>query len=279
MATNRIRMMLVALALPALVAAGAAQQSAPKIAPRDVLKIAVERVDSWSRPYIVDADGTIDFPDLGRVQAAGKTARELQSHLVSQLKDRGIMVDPRLTIDLEQIANKKVTVAGPGVGQPGTFTFAGELRIMEVLLRAGSTRPDAAAEALVIRSGKPGDTGTNDDGVKVLRVDLRALQGADVSSHNIVIEDGDQIIVNKAEQVFVAGYVRSTGAYNIEPDMTVAKVLTIAGGVTELGADNRITIQRAGADGKLETIRVERDKLATTPVKPGDLINVPKRRM
>lgn len=279
MGISRYRSWLLALLLPALVVASAPAQSLPKIAPRDVLKIAVERVDSWSRPYIVDPEGTIDFPELGRVQAAGKTARELQMYLVGELKKREIMVDPRLTIDLEQIANKKVTVAGPGVGQPGTFTFAGELRIMEVLLRAGSTRPDAAAEALVIRAAKPGDIGANDDGIKVLRVDLRALQGTDVSTHNIVIEDGDQIIVNKAEQVFISGYVRSPGGYNIERDMTVAKVLTIAGGVTELGADNRITIQRAGADGKLETIRVDRDKLATTPVKPGDLINVPKRRM
>ena len=270
-------MMLVALALPAFVAAGAAPQTVPKIAPRDVLKIVVERVDTWSRQYIVDADGTIDFPDLGRVQAAGKTARELQTYLAAQLKERRIMVDPRLTIDLEQVANKKVTIAGPGVNQPATFAFAGELRIMEALLRAGSTRPDAAAEALVIRAAKPGDSDVNDDGVKVLRVDLRALQGADVSSHNIVIEDGDQIIVNKAEQLFIDGYVRSPGAYNVEPGLTVAKALTFAGGITDLGARNRIEIRRTGADGKPEVIRTKPD--LSDLVRPGDLIYVPKRRM
>ena len=279
MGTRSHRSLILALLLPALVVAGAAAQSAPKIAPRDVLKIAVERADTWSRPYTVDADGTIDFPELGRVQASGKTARELQTYIADQLKSREIMVNPRITIDLEQIANKKVTVAGPGVGQPGTFAFAGELRIMEVLLRAGSTRPDAAAEALVIRAAKPGDTGVSDDSVTVLRVDLRALQGAEVASHNILIEDGDQIIVNKAEQVFISGYVRSPGAYNIEPGMTIAKVLTLAGGVTELGADNRITIKRTGADGKPVTIPVDKDKKDSTVVRPGDLIDVPKRRM
>jgi polysaccharide export outer membrane protein len=279
MGTRSHRSLIVALLWSALVVAGPTAQSAPKIAPRDVLKIAVERADSWSRPYTVDADGTIDFPELGRVQASGKTARELQAHLVDLLKTREIMVNPRVTIDLEQVANKKVTVAGPGVGQPGTFAFAGELTIMEALLRAGSTRPDAAAEALVIRPAKAGDTAAADDAVTVLRVNLRALQGPEVASHNILIEDGDQVIVNKAEQVFIDGYVRSPGPYSIEPGMTVAKALTLAGGVTELGASNRITIKRTGADGKPVTIPVDRDKIDSITVQPGDLIVVPKRRM
>lgn len=280
MGTKPFRLVVVALVLPALVAVAAAQQSAPKISPRDVLKIVVDRAEHFSRAYTVDADGTIDFPQLGRVQVAGKTAREIQTLLTGLLKDRGIMVNPTLIIDLEQIANKKVIIAGEGVNQPGTFTFAGELRIMEALLRAGSTKPEAASEAMVIRARR--DTNGSSDSsepVQVLRVDLRALQGEDVATHNIVLEDGDQIFIAKAQQVFINGYVRSPGAYNIEPDMTVDKVLTLAGGVTELGAVNRLEIRRTGADGKPETIRVDEKKRATTVVKPGDLIYVPRRRM
>jgi polysaccharide export outer membrane protein len=279
MGTKPFRLVVVALVLPALVAVATAQQSAPKISPRDVLKIVVDRAEHFSRAYTVDADGTIDFPQLGRVQVAGKTAREIQTLLTGLLKDRGIMVNPTLAIDLEQIANKKVIIAGEGVNQPGTFTFAGELRIMEALLRAGSTKPEAASEAMVIRARRDAN-GRSDSAepVQVLRVDLRALQGEDVATHNIVLEDGDQIFVAKAQQVFIDGYVRSPGAYNIEPDMTVDKVLTLAGGVTELGAVNRLEIRRTGPDGKVETIKVE-GKRATTVVKPGDLIYVPKRRM
>ena len=278
MGTKPFCMVVVALLLLALTAGVAAQQSAPKISPRDVLKIAVDRAEHLSRAYTVDADGTIDFPELGRVPVAGKTAREIQAQLVGLLKAREIMVNPTLTIDLEQIANKKVIVAGEGVNQPGTFAFAGELRIMEALLRAGSTKPEAAGEAMVIRMRRDGN-GDSSEPVEVLRIDLRALQGADVAAHNLVIEDGDQIFVPKAQQVFIDGYVRSSGAYNIEPGMTVAKALAIAGGVTELGAANRITIKRTAADGTVETIKVDADKLATDLVKPGDLIYVPKRRM
>jgi polysaccharide export outer membrane protein len=278
MATNSFRMIVVALLLPALAAVVAAQQSAPKISPRDVLKIAVDRAEHLSRGYTVDADGTIEFPELGRVQVAGKTARELQAHLAGLLKARQIMVNPTLTVDLEQVANKKVIIAGEGVNQPGTFAFAGELRIMEALLRAGSTRPEAAGEAMVIRLRRDGNgRGDASEPVEVLRVDLRALQGADVAAHNIVLEDGDQIFVAKAQQVFIDGYVRSPGAYNIEPGMTVAKALAIAGGVTELGAANRITIKRTASDGTVETIKVNEDK--TDQIEPGDLIYVPKRRM
>lgn len=258
----------------AMIATLAAQGSAPKISARDVLKVSVFGVDSMSRSYTVDQDGTISFPEIGRIKAGGLTSRELADALAKKLADDGIMTTPpRITVDLERTPNKRVLVSGPGIRTQGPIEFAGELTVLEALARAGSTTPEAASEAMIVRTPKPG--GTSAEG-GVLRVDLRSLQGADAAKFNVALEDGDHIIVPKAQQVFIDGFVRSPGAYNIESGMTVAQALVMAGGATEYGAVNRIRITRKNAEGKDEDIKTV--KMSDT-VKPGDLIYVPKKWM
>jgi len=247
----------------------AAAQDDPKIAARDVLTINVWPASDMSRSYMVDPQGMIDFPELGRVRAAGLTTRELEDALIKRLVDAGILLNPNVAIALDQHASHKIIVAGEGVMNPGEISFAGELHIQEALLRAGSTTIDAAADALVVR---PGDT---PEDTEIITVNLRELQGANVAEHNILLRDGDRVIVNKAAQVFITGYVGRQGAYTVRPGMMVEQALALAGGPSTLGATNRITIKRTNADGDLEEIDVE----LTDPVQPGDTINVPRRRI
>ena len=87
-----------------------------------------------------------------------------------------------------------------------------------------------------------------------------------------LVEDGDRIIVSRARQVFIDGYVNRPGGYTIEAGMTLRQALSLAGGVTELGAVNRVRVLRNGK-------RVEDVELDATVVQPGDTITVPKRFM
>jgi polysaccharide export outer membrane protein len=276
MATRTLRACVGALAgFVAFAATLAAQGNAPKISARDVLKVSVFGVDSMSRSYTVDQDGTIAFPEIGRIKAGGLTARELADALARKLADDGIMTTPpRITVDLERVPNQRVLVSGPGIRNQGAIEFAGELTVLEALARAGSTTPEAASEAMIVRGAKPGSPAA--EGSEVLRVDLRALQGADAARFNLTLEDGDHLIVPKAQQVFIDGFVRSPGAYNIESGMTVAQALVLAGGATEYGAVNRIRITRKNAKGEDEELK--NVKMSDT-VKPGDLIYVPKKWM
>ena len=77
---------------------------------------------------------------------------------------------------------------------------------------------------------------------------------------NMALQDGDTINVPKAQSVFVAGQVKSPGAYAVEPGTTVLQVLSLAGGLTDRGSDSRIRIQRT-VNGK----KVEVDREADRP--------------
>lgn len=86
----------------------------------------------------------------------------------------------------------------------------------------------------------------------------------------IALHDGDTIFVPKAETFFVTGQVRNPGPYLLEGDVTVAKALSMAGGVSERGSRSRIRITRVVNGKQLVVKTVKPDDL----VQPGDSLEV-----
>jgi polysaccharide export outer membrane protein len=241
------------------------------VAPRDELTVSVYNQPSLSGKFLVDVDGTFLYPQVGRIKAAGLTQRGIELELTAELAK--IMRNPQVTIIHLPAATKKVTVSGQ-VQSQGTFSFGGEMRLLEALARAGSIRDDAGEELLVIRpraeaaepapGGKPGEPET-------IRIDLYALMDGDMR-YNVPVQDGDTVLVRKAEPVFITGYVNNVNAYQVRRGMTVEQALTLAGGVSAQGAKNRIEITRT-INGEPKTFKAELRDL----VRPGDTIKVGRR--
>lgn len=127
-----------------------------KIAPDDILSITVsamnvESVAPFNLPvaatnsidgratgqpmlqtYLVNSDGTINYPILGRIEVAGKTRRELVDDLTEKVSQ--YVINPIITV---RIMNFRVTVLGD-VQRPGTFTVQNErITLPEALGLAG----------------------------------------------------------------------------------------------------------------------------------------------
>jgi polysaccharide export outer membrane protein len=247
----------------------AAQAVPPRVAARDQVKVTVVGTEIPAGPFTVEADGTIDYPFVGRVKAEGLTARELASEIARRLVAAEVLVgSPQVTIDLQQLATKKVTVSG-AVSNKGEFMFAGDLSVFSALVKAGGAAPDAGDEILLIRAPKAG--APTADAEDVVTLSRRQVESGEFDRANLV-EDGDRIVVNRARQVYIDGQVSRPGGYTIEAGTTLRQALSLAGGVTELGAVNRIRVLRSGK-------RVEKIDLDKTVVQPGDTITVPKRFM
>ena len=110
-----------------------------------------------------------------------------------------------------------------------------------------------------------------DSGTEVFRASIRALESGSLSQ-NIELRDSDTIFVPRAETAYVFGQVKNPGGYSLQKDTTVLQALSLAGGVTENGAMNRVKIVRIVAGIKKE-VKVN----LTDIVKPGDTIIVPER--
>lgn len=97
--------------------------------------------------YIIDKDGEIDFPVVGKIKIAGLSSEELRESLRQKLSD--YLKDPIINIRLK---NFSVTVLGE-VNRPGTYLVNGEqISILEALGLAGDmTIKGIRSNVLVIR--------------------------------------------------------------------------------------------------------------------------------
>ncbi len=76
----------------------------------------------------------------------------------------------------------------------------------------------------------------------------------------------------RAESVYVFGHVKNPGAYGVQKNTTVLQALSLAGGITENAAMNRIQIIRI-ENGQKREMKVK----VTDKVRPEDTIIVPQR--
>ena len=245
------------------------QQLAAKIATRDQVTITIVGTELAAGPFVVDDSGAIDYPYLGRVHAAGLTARELGAAIAEKLVAAQVLVgNPMVTVELEQTPNKTVTVSG-AVNTRGEFKFAGELTVFNALIRAGGAAPDAGDEVLLIRAPRTSPAAADDAAEDVVTLSRREIERGDFAT-SVTVEDGDRIVVSRARQVFIDGHVNRPGGYTIESGTTLRQALSLAGGASELGAVNRIRVLRNG--DPLEDVSLD-----ATIIQPGDTITVPKR--
>ncbi len=100
------------------------------------------------RGYLVDANGNIVLPIIGRMHAAGKTCTQLANNISATLRDSGYLNDASVDV---QISNFKYYVIGE-VGSPGVHTVDGQrLTILEAISQAGDLTIDGNRNIQVVR--------------------------------------------------------------------------------------------------------------------------------
>ena len=83
--------------------------------------------------YIVDNEGNINFPSLGKIQVAGLNRWELQDLIHDRLEESGLLKESVITVEF---LNFKISVLGE-VTSPGTYTITGDkITILQALALA-----------------------------------------------------------------------------------------------------------------------------------------------
>ena len=158
--------------------------------------------------YLVDYDGNIDFPVLGKVNIAGLTRTELTELLTERISEYA--KDPIVNV---RLANFTVTIIGE-VSNPGTFTIQDErITVLEALgLADDLTIYGERKNVLVIREV--------DGKKKFAKIDLTSINT--VNSQVYYLQPNDVIYVepNKAR-------IRAS-AFNPNTGLVIAAVSTLA---------------------------------------------------
>lgn len=132
--------------------------------------------------------GTINYPLLGTIAVAGKTAADVEQQITRDLGKKYV-VNPQVTVQVEGSANRRVAVLGQ-VKNPGTFDLPTDepLRLMQALARAGGFTGIAATDRVVILRSVNGVE-------QKMVVNVAAIIRSGDNVQNIVLEPGDVVTV------------------------------------------------------------------------------------
>ena len=242
---------------------------------QDSVNVTVWENADLTGKFIVQPDGAITLPLVGRVKAAGLSLRGFEMQLTRALAD-GFLIEPRVAVTLDSHRGRRIFIFG-AVSSPGAYALPEGQTLIEALVRAGYA---SASQVVVVRPTRPSSGPTlpeNAGDAEVIRVNLKELE-KDVEqgslARNILLRDGDTVFIPRSDptRIFVTGQVRTPGAYSITENSTVLQALTLAGGVTESAAINRLRLVRI-VDGKQKTLNVK----ITDIVQAGDTLVVPER--
>lgn len=157
--------------------------------PGDQLEISVWNEENLQKIITVLPDGKISFPLVGHLQAAGKTASEIEALITDKLD--AYIADPEVNVTVTSARGNVVYVVGK-VLKPGPIVMIQSTSVMQALAMAGGLNEFASANAIkIIRRGGLAQGG----GEELLKVRYSDLEkGSDLATNHL-LKYGDVIVV------------------------------------------------------------------------------------
>ncbi len=230
----------------------------------DVLNINVYENEDLSTTVRVSAESTIRIPLLGEISVKDLTVSQVSTK-IEQLFADGYLVNPQVDVFISEHRSKKAIILGQ-IKNPGQYELRGKITFLEFVSKAGGFTADAGSTATIKRTDK-----TNKKSSQIV-LDLKRLVEQGDASLNIVIQDNDSIYISEAKTYYVTGEVNKPDSYKFEPDLTVIKAITMAGGFSKIAAKGKVQIIRVTNGEKRIFQNVNMDE----PVLPEDVIVVPE---
>ncbi len=245
------------------------------LGPGDELKVTVWGYPELSEQVAVLPDGTISYPMIGSLPAAGLTAEKFAQALQQSL---GTYVEsPQISIVVTTMRSRHFSVMGE-VGRSGVYPLWNEeTTVLEAIAEAGGLgSTPLLSDAKIFRSG----------GEEVIPVDLDVLLSGQNASRMPTVQPGDVVYVPSVvsrRQISVLGEVNLPGLYTLKPEMTVIDALGAAGWIRSSGVSTGVWVLRRGPDEERRMFKInaqravlKQDASQELRLEPGDVIFVPQ---
>lgn len=229
----------------------------------DVVVKAVDVDEIKEIPVRIDLQGNIKLPLVGKVNAAGLKADELEAALKEKL--RKYVLDPEVIVSVAAFRSQPVMILG-AVAQPGVHQLEGRKTLFEVISAVGGVRADAGPRIKITRikeQGRiplPGCLVDPTGDFYVAEISVKSVMEADSPAENVVIKPHDVITVPRMRLVYVIGAVKKSGGFALgdAESMTVLQALALADGLDKLAAPSNARIMRV-AQGSAKRTEIPLD--------------------
>ena len=184
---SRVHSAAASQAADALTAVAKPGNAAYKIGPLDVLDISGFKVPDLTKEVQVAEDGSINYPLIGDIPAAGKTAHQLEQDLTKKLGVKYLR-DPQVTVFVKEYNSQRVTVSG-SVKTSGVYAIKGNTSLMQVIAMAGDVDTTTDSGDVVVFRTINGER-------SAAKFDLDAIRAGKAADPQV--EPGDVIVVDSS---------------------------------------------------------------------------------
>lgn len=151
----------------------------------DVIHISVWKDEQLTKEVVVRPDGSISFPLVGDVPAAGRTVEDVQVDIVKRLTK--FIPNPQVSVAVTKVLSYRIYVLGR-VNKAGEYMVGHTTDVLQALSLAGGLTPFAAENDIRVMRRVNGE-----QQVFPFRYG-EAKKGRDLE-HNIVLQRGDVVMV------------------------------------------------------------------------------------
>ena len=217
-----------------------------KLGSGDTLRVTVFQNPDLTLETRITEAGVISYPLIGSVRIGGMTVSQAEQAIADGLRKGNFVKQPQVSIAVMQVRGSQANVLGQ-VNRPGRYPIeVGKMKLTDMLATAGGVAP-TGGDLVVI-------TGTRNGKPFRAEVDLPSAFSPASGAQDVLIQNGDEIWVDRAPQVFIYGEVQRPGAIRLERGMTVMQALAAGGGLTQRGTQRGIRVHRGTGD-KLEVLQ------------------------
>jgi len=154
--------------------------------PGDKLEITVWEEEKLKHEVVVLPDGTISFPLVGHVAAAGKTTEELAKSLRERLTK--FIPDSEINVSLIAAEGNVIYVTGQ-VTKPGKFIMKGPTDVMQALSMAEGLTPFAKKNSIIVLRREA------DGHPRSFPFEYGDVEDGENIESNILLQSGDTVVV------------------------------------------------------------------------------------
>ena len=198
--TARMRLLIATIVLTLCGIAWPAASNTYTIGVNDILSVSIFAGGKTqeSLEIAVSTGGTIRFPFLGEIRAAGLTVPQLVT-LVSRPLAEDYFVNPQVIIRVKEFKSQKVYITG-AVATPGLYPLEQSVTLLELIARAGGVTKERGNYAFILKGSvseveQPEEIDVLIEKKGAAKVDLRKLLEQGRVEENMIIAAGDVVYI------------------------------------------------------------------------------------
>lgn len=210
----------------------------------------------------ISKDGKVIIPQAGELKLMGLSFSQAKKYMTEEIK-KAYPNSTDVLIEISEFTSIQVTVSGL-VNAPGLYNLTSFSTIKDALLNSGG----------ILDSGSYRNISLKRDGDIVKTFDLYALVRYGNNSSDMVLKNGDIIIVNPIKmEVKLKGLIKNPAIYELTSSESFKSLIDFASGLEAKANKNAINLKRY-INNDIKVYNLSLDELYKMTPQNGDEIEV-----